>query len=188
MTNATLALRYAHALFDLSVERGVLDDIQNQLNFFADTVRDQRDLSVLLNHPNISYESKKELITNIFSTYFSDMMLDFALLLIDRRRQDLLDEIRSEFDEMANKRRNIVVAKLSSATPLTTEQTDRLHAAIEQYTGKQIRLEIQSDPALIGGARLKIGDRVIDGSVSSALSKIKNELITSSLIPHQEVG
>jgi len=71
---------------------------------------------------------------------------------------------------------------------LAQEQEDKLREVIAKATGKNVRLTTSVDPALIGGAKLQIGDRVMDGSIATALEKMREELKKSSYKPQQEVG
>ncbi|AFV03905.1 ATP synthase delta chain [Dehalobacter sp. UNSWDHB] len=188
MLNGALAHRYAQALFELAVEMSVLDQIDKELHDLAEIVAQNNELKVLLNHPNIEAETKKKVLAKILDDTVSDMTSHFVYLLIDRRRQNLLSLVQREFARLANEARNLIEAKVTSATALTPAQEEKLKEMIARSTGKNVRLLSEVNPTLIGGAKLQVGDRVMDGSITTALSKIRDELKKTSLKPQQEVG
>ncbi len=188
MLSGALARRYAQALFELAVEMSVLNRIDNELKTISELFNDNKDLKYILNHPNVDDESKKDVLGKIFEESMSDITKHFVYLLIDRRRHNLISLIQREFTRLADKALNIVEARIVSATSLTSNQEEKLKQVIADITGKNVRLlaEVKSD--FIGGAKLQIGDCVMDGSISTALLKMREELRKSSYKPQQEVG
>jgi len=188
MLNGALARRYAGALFELAVEMSALDQIDNELRDISDLITNNSELKYLLNHPNIEDRVKKETLGKIVGSNSSEIAKHFLYLLIDRRRQNLIALVQREFTRLANEARDIVEAKVISATPLTPSQEEKLRQVITQGTGKKVQLKALVDSNLIGGAKLQIGDRVMDGSISSALYKIREELRKTSEKPQTEIG
>jgi len=188
MLNGALARRYAQALFELAVEMSVLDRIDSELRFLAELITQNKELRYLLNHPNIESNEKKKIFEEIFAENVSQISKHFIFLLIDRRRQNLLALIQREFRRLANEKRNLLQVKVMSATTMSPEQQEKLTQAIAKSTGKNIELVAEVRPELIGGAKLQIGDRVMDGSVATALNKFRMELMKASYKPQQEVG
>jgi F-type H+-transporting ATPase subunit delta len=188
MLNGALARRYAQALFELAVEMSVLDQIDSEIRDLAQMIADNQELKYLLNHPNIEVEAKKEVLGKIIDQSVSELSRHFLYFLIDRRRQNILALIQREFSRLANQARNIVEAKVTSAASLTSAQVESLKQVIAKVTGKKVQLSAEVQPDLIGGAKLQIGDRVMDGSISTALAKLREELRKSSTKPQQEVG
>jgi len=188
MLNGALARRYVQALFELAVEMKVLDQIDSELRDLAQLIANNQELKYLLNHPNIEDEAKKETLGKILDSSVSELSRHFLFLLIDRRRQNLITLIQREFSRLANEARNIVEAKVTSAASLSSGQVEKLKQIIAKSTGKNVQLLTDVDPGLIGGAKLQIGDRVMDGSISTALNKMREELKKSSYKPQQEVG
>lgn len=188
MLNGALARRYAQALFELAVEMSALDQIDSELRDLTELISKNNELKYLLNHPNIEVEAKKEVLGKILDESVSELARHFLFLLIDRRRQNLFALIQREFSHLANEARNIIEAKMISATPLNASQEEKIIQAIAQSTGKTVQLLTQVDPDLIGGAKLQIGDRVMDGSIATALNKMREELRKTSYKPQQEVG
>ncbi|ADY57537.1 ATP synthase subunit delta [Syntrophobotulus glycolicus DSM 8271] len=187
MLNGALARRYAQALFEIAVEMSVLDRIDTELRDIAEIIDQNGEIGNVLNHPNISLQNKKELLENLFKG-MGEITRSFLYLLVDRRRQNLVVYIQKEFTRLADEKRQVVEAKITSAAPLTPDQENKLKDIIVQSTGMQVRLLTDVDPGLIGGARLQISDRVMDGSIAAALMRMREELRKSSYKPQQEVG
>jgi F-type H+-transporting ATPase subunit delta len=104
----------------------------------------------------------------------------FMLLLVDRGRISLLEQISSSLAELVDLRLNRAEAVVTTAVPLNKEQRKRLRVRLSEVTGKTIRMKEQSDPDILGGVVVQIGTRVIDGSVKSSLSKMREELIAEA--------
>lgn len=188
MLNRTLARRYARALFELASEMSVLDQIDRELSEITDLIAKNQELKYFLNHPNIEAEAKRKVLGTVLVSSVSEISRNFVFLLIDRRRENYLGLIQKEFSRLANKARNIVEVKVTSAVTLSAEQEENLKGVLVKNTGKNVQLTLEMSPKLIGGAKLQIGDRVMDGSVSTALAKLGQELRKSSSKPQQEVG
>ncbi|NLP45062.1 MAG: F0F1 ATP synthase subunit delta [Peptococcaceae bacterium] len=188
MLNGALARRYAQALFELAVEVSLLDQVDAELQELTKLIAENSELRHLLNHPNIEAKTKKEVLNKILDQNISDITRHFFYLLIDRRRQNLTKHIQREFTRLANEARNVIEAQIVSAVPLAEAQEEKLKQVIAKATGKNVRLTTSVDSTLIGGAKLQIGDRVMDGSIATALEKLRNQLKKSSYKPQQEVG
>ncbi|MCL1916738.1 MAG: ATP synthase F1 subunit delta [Peptococcaceae bacterium] len=175
MLNGALARRYARALFELATQMEVLDQIDAEMKGFTALLAENQEVRTILNHPNIGLSDKKAIVEKIGAD-FSRITLSFFYLLIESRRQNLLGLVGREFARMADTARGIIEVCLTSATALTAQQEESLQKAMETQTGGTVRLILVVDPALIGGARLQIGDTVMDGSVRTALDKMRNDL------------
>ncbi|MBC7325220.1 MAG: ATP synthase F1 subunit delta, partial [Moorella sp. (in: Bacteria)] len=97
-------------------------------------------------------------------------------LLIDHKREMFLKDIVSFFTEMANRARNLVEVQVTSAVELEKEEKKKLTEVMEKVTGKKVRAEYFVDPSLIGGVVVRVGDRVIDGSIRTRLASMREHL------------
>jgi len=97
--------------------------------------------------------------------------------LIDKRRYDILPEVPECYKELVDSHRGIVSVQVRSAVPLTEEEKERLSEVLARSLRKQVRLETNVDPSLIGGVMLRIGDRLLDGSVKGQLNLLRQRLI-----------
>ena len=177
MISGAVARRYAQALYDIAMEANLLDQFESELKALADAISGSPDIQKVLYHPQIGIADKKELLHKVFEGRFSAHIQSFVDMVIDRRRQNLIIDIYQEFKRMADAARNIVEAQVKSAVALDEAQKGKLQINLSRLTGKSIRLVAQVDPSLIGGVVVKIGDRVIDGSVAGRLAKLRETLV-----------
>lgn len=179
MLTNQLAQTYAQAVYEIAAEKGLLDEVQEQLETVVETVAAHAELSTLLYHPLIPSQAKKETVTKIFTGELADFVSNFLLLLIDKRRESILPAIVSEYVRMANQVRNIQIAEVTTAQPITEEQRQALTAKLSQVTGSRIVLKTNIDEQILGGVVVKIGERLIDGSLVRQLQSLKASLLSS---------
>lgn len=173
------AKRYAEALVDISLESNQLDDYQQQLQTISDIYMKEDELRTFLNDNRIKPSTKKELIKKVFEGKLKIEILNFLLLLIDRRRIDLLPEICKEYVLIANKKRNILNMTIISVEPLTELQiNDITQKYMKKYNASSFNVKNLIDKSIMGGIIVKIGDTVYDGSVRKRLEDLKNVLVS----------
>ncbi|MDR1960650.1 MAG: F0F1 ATP synthase subunit delta [Gracilibacteraceae bacterium] len=176
MLDGALARRYARALFELAAEAGALDATDRELREITDILQASPDLRHMLGHPRVEAAEKRAVLEQIFGTKIRQLTRQFFYLLLDRRRQGILPSIQREFSRMADEKNQVVEATVTSAADLNAAQRRGLKAVVRKLTGKNARLLSRVDPDLIGGAKLKIGDRVMDGSLASRLGQMRRDL------------
>ena len=177
MRSTTLARRYAGALFDEARRLDEIDTVESDLGLMSHTLQTIPDLRQAITHPLIPSSRKKEIITRIFESSAQLVTLQFLCLLIDKRREEILEDVEIEFVQLANDFRNIQPVMVTSAIPLTAEEQSALAAKLNQFTGKQVELLMRQDESIIGGMTIKIGDTVIDGSVRGYLADLENRML-----------
>lgn len=187
MISRELARRYANSLFELAAEASLLDKVDLDLHEVTKMLVQNNELKLFLNHPNIQPADKKEVMGKILDGNVSDLCRRFIFLLIDHHRQYALETVRQEFSALANEARGIAVAKVTSAARLSSDQKEKLRRTVEKSTGKSVRIISAVDPDLIGGVMVQVGDRLMDGTVLTALSKLRKELLKSSTNLQQEI-
>lgn len=182
MLTNQLALKYAQAIYEIASEKSLLSEVEQQLKLVEATVAGHADLSTLMFHPLVPAPAKKETISRVFAGDLDDFVQNFLLLLIDKRREPALPAIIREYIRLANEARNIAEAEVLTAKELTGGQLNALAAKLSQVTGKNIVLKTAIDQDLIGGVVVKIGDKLIDGSVVRQLKALKTALLTNKAI------
>ncbi|SDC10384.1 MULTISPECIES: F0F1 ATP synthase subunit delta [unclassified Candidatus Frackibacter] len=176
MLSNQVAKKYGRALFELAVEKGKLQDIQTELTEVVEAIKEHEELNDVIYHPQISRDKKKRLLDELFGSEVSKILLHFLKLLIDKRREKFLESILERYIELANEANEILEVEVKSAFTLSATNKTRLKNKLEQLTGKEVRLEPKVDSNLIGGLVLKIGDKVIDGSLYKHLQVMKDNL------------
>lgn len=175
-----VAERYAKAVLQLAQSAGgdldekVLADISAVNKVIGET----SDLSTVLAHPGITGVEKKKMIVEMFKKHVQESTLRLLELLIDKRRFELLPLIESEYRNLLFASKNIVTATLTSAEQLDDATVAGIKKKIGDKLGKKLELDVQVDKALMGGAVLRVGDQVIDGSLLGKLQSLEKVLVS----------
>jgi F-type H+-transporting ATPase subunit delta len=177
MAELAVVRRYARALFDAADKSNAVDQVEEDLKGVHQVLAASPRLERTLRAPTLSGSRKKGLLATAFQNRVSPLSLRFLALLIDRQREDVLGDIYTEYQRLANERRNIEYVKVTSATPLTDEEFQALGNALVQRTGKRVSLEVTLDPSIMGGLILRMGDTVIDGSIRTRLEQLRTRLL-----------
>lgn len=173
-----LALKYAQAIYEVALEKSMLSNVEEELLAVQKTISEHEDLATLFYHPRVPSEAKKETISKLFKEDLADFVHNFLLLLVDKRREAALPVIVSEYRKLANEARNMAEAEIITAMPLTDEEHAALTRKLSSVTGKNMVLKTEVDKSILGGVIVKIGDKLIDGSVVRQLSMMKNTLLS----------
>jgi len=175
------ANRYAKALFALGREEQVLGSLRTELNGLAGLLEEHLDLREVLLTPLHPAEERKAVLLRIAEREsLSALLRNFTSYLIDRRRLIYLPDIVEEFNRLADEDEGLLTAKVRSASPLDEEREQRLQRALSERTGRRVRLDVELDPSLIGGAIATVGDLVIDGSLRTQLGQLRANLMKGS--------
>ena len=179
MSRSVAANRYALALFEVTREQGKLDPVQGDMRELRKVFRESADLRALLGSPKISGSKKKEMLKGLFAG--ADILtVNLLQVLVDAQRISEAADVADEFIEMANESAGIAEAKVYSTRPLTDEEQQELSTVFAGKVGKQsLRIDNIVDPSLIGGVRIRIGNRIYDNSLKTKLDHLKRDLVNA---------
>ena len=181
MTGGTAAHRYAKALFGLAQDehrhREVREELDNLRSLFASS-RDLRDTLLTPLHPAEERKSALKAISDLAS--ISPLVQNFVAYLIEKRRLIDFAAIVAAYGELADNAEGLLTAQVVAASPLDDRRQDRLRRALSERTGQEVRLEIEVDSSLIGGAIAKVGDLIFDGSLRTQLGQLRANLTKGS--------
>lgn len=174
-----IARVYANALFEAAEDRGTLEEVHEQLGQFADALDSSHDMRVFLFSPYFSSAEKREGIRGAVSGA-NDELVNFLELLVEKHRMPAIFRIRARFDELwaeANKRLEVT---LTSAIELDRGVVDQVGKEVERQTDRQIDLETEVDPDILGGLVLQVGNMVLDASLRSKLERLRKEVASAA--------
>jgi F-type H+-transporting ATPase subunit delta len=176
MTGRTtrVARRYAQAAFEVARERGHVDRWLAELERLVGLL-DGTEAGAFLAAPQVPFEAKQEFVEQILDDFLPEVR-NFVLLLTRRRRIRLLPRIYEEFGRLANEYRGIVVAEVTSAVPLDDADKAVIIRQLSELTGRRVILRTQVDPAILGGLIVRMGDKLIDGSLRTRLERLRETL------------
>lgn len=176
MSEIIVANRYAKALFEVAEERDLIDTIESQLQLVAESLYENEDLRRVLMNPQVSSSDKKELVQKLFKNQTGVEVLNLLRLLIDRKREAILDEVLVAFTHMANEKLGILDVTVTTAVALEEQEKQDLAQHLGKALGKKLSIHVKVDKAIIGGILLRIGDRLFDGSIAGKLAGFKQEI------------
>ena len=171
---STIARPYAKAAFEEARDRKRLGPWSQALRASAAVVSDPR-VAALLGNPRVTPEELAAFIIDA-GPGLDEEGRNFVRTLADNRRLAVLPEISALFDELKSEAEGVIEVTVTSAAPLDEAERRKLAQALERRLGRTIRMQCATDPALIGGAVLRAGDWVLDGSLRARLDRIAYEL------------
>ena len=178
MTNQILAKRYAKALLTLGREDGNYEKYGEELNQFVTFWEETPEFADAASNPLYAKENRQVICgTVVEKMEMSPVFKSLLDLMLDKNRLPIIPEVRIFYQKLLDEMANISRAKVTSATPLSEEAVESIKASLEKTTGRSIMVETEVDPELIGGVVARVGDLVLDGSVRSQLTNIKETLI-----------
>jgi F-type H+-transporting ATPase subunit delta len=177
--SAAIAQRYAAALADVALEQKCADRVKLGLAAFADAFFASTDLRIFLESPAVNREIKQKVIEKLAERMEWDPAVrNFACLIVDHRRTHMIREIQDAFQQELNLRLGIAEAEVTSARALTPSEKGELTTALERRTGKKIEAHFREDKDLLGGAMVRVGSTIYDGSVREQLARLRAQLET----------
>jgi len=171
----TIARPYAEAVFKLADASGSLARWSEMLAALAQVAADER-VRTAIADPNLPDAKLAGLFIAILSGRLSGDAENLLRVLADNKRLQLLPEIRSQYESLKNEREGVIEAEVQSAFPLSEAQVADLVQRLEKKTGRKVRTKVHIDQELIGGVKLLLGDKVIDGSARAQLSALETAL------------
>jgi F-type H+-transporting ATPase subunit delta len=173
-----VARRYAQALLELGVEEGTLDRLVDEMGTVAGAWDTSADMRNALENPLVAHDAKKAVVAELADQIGATPTTRHALLLlVDRRRTKTLPYVAQYLRELADARKGVVRAEVTTAAPLSDSYYARLQAQLEKMTGKKVVVDRRTDPALIAGVVTRIGDRILDGSLRTRLQSLRDSLM-----------
>ena len=177
MKNLTIARRYAKALLIVGKEDGQAETYGDELDGFAKLMAKEKELEQAITNPLYGASGRKKVLETVTDKVgVSKIVASFLLLLFDKGRFDFLSVINDFYQKLADELKGVLRASLVSASELPSETVEKIRTTLSKRTGKDIILQVEQDPSLIGGIVSRIGDLVLDGSIKSQLLNMRESL------------
>jgi F-type H+-transporting ATPase subunit delta len=170
-----IAQVYARALFEVAQERGVLDDVHEQLGQFADAVNDNREVAVFLFSPYFSTQEKKDGLERMISGA-DPAFMNFLEALVERHRMPAIFRIRARYEELWDDAKQLLPVEVTSAVELDEETVGNIGRRIGEQTGRTVELASHVDPDILGGIVLRVGNFVLDASIRNRLNQLRKQV------------
>ena len=177
MKNLSIARRYAKALLLIGKEDGQAENYRAELDGLSQLIAGEPDLGRAINNPLYNPADRRKVLEAVIQKLnLSKTIQSFLFLLFEKGRFGFLESVNVFYQKLADDLKGIARASLVSATELGDDTVDKIRAALSQRTGKDIILDVQQNPELIGGIVTKIGDLVLDGSIKTQLVNMRESL------------
>lgn len=179
MTSRAAALRYARALFDVARKEADVQQAGRELKDFAGVVSSNEPLARVLSNPAVPVQKKHAVVEALLAAAggASPVVSKLLLLLADRDRLMLLPDIVTSYEHRLMEQAQVVRGEVVTALRLPADRLQALQESLAAATGRQVQLDNRVDPSIIGGAITRIGSTVYDGSVTTQLEKLKQQLL-----------
>ena len=174
----TSAERYSLALFELSEEKNLLNQIEDQSSSVLNLIDQSEDFSNLIKDPTISQEDLLKVINTISeNNKFESLFKNFLSFLIQKRRFFFIERILKSFIEICSRKRGELKAELKSAKELSNEEIAKITEELTKNFSSKIKLNYKHDESLIGGLVVQVGSTMVDTSIKNKLQQIENRMI-----------
>ena len=169
-----VAGRYATALFELAVDRGVIDEVANDLRQLQAMMDESADLRRLIQSPLFSRDQQSDAMGAVLSSAgLSELVRNFVGVVAGNRRLFALEGMIGAYRGLVAQYRGEVTAEVTSATPLSDTQRSAVEQALKQAIGSNVSVTAEIDPDLIGGMVVRVGSRMVDSSLRTKLQRLQ---------------
>lgn len=179
-----IARNYAETLLALGRRHGgdaTVDEFAGALDDVADLIQKDEKIRGFLSTPRIDSETRKRVLRQALEGRVPDLFMRFLLVVVEKRRQTLLPRIAEEYQALVDEARGRVRADVAIAREPSPELRDEIVASLQSRYGKTVAATFRVDPSILGGAVIRVGDQILDGSVRSRMSGLRRRLVTAGL-------
>ncbi len=175
MAETKVARRYAKSLLDLGKERNITELLFNDMTLVANTIKANRELSVMFKSPVINTDKKDAILKEMFGSKINEASLEFMRIITRKKREYYIEDIAKSFIDLFKVYKNIQPAYVITAVPMDETLRNEMLSIVKNETGSSIELQEIVDPSIIGGFILHWGDRQIDASVTNKLNALRKD-------------
>jgi F-type H+-transporting ATPase subunit delta len=175
--DAIVANRYASALYSLAIEENKLEEVRQSLSFAKHAIYSEPDFLKILRLPQVTKSDKHEMITKVFKETACKEVFNFLSILIDKNRIGYLSTIDDEFEKLYNEFNKVVKAVVYSAKTLDEVQIKQLTETLSKKFKSEVEITNKIDTTLISGIRVEANNQIIDNSIFTKLSNLRDSLL-----------
>ncbi len=176
MRDTRVAKPYARALYEAAIEQNTLASITADMEQLQELIEQSEEFRQFIDTPLLSPQFKSDTFQELFADSLSPLTVNFFKLLALKQRERHLVAIMDAFSAIADAAAGRVVAQVTTAVPITEDQEQHFIRQLSSLSGKQVRLETETNEQLKGGFIVQLGDTVFDASVTTQLQRLKEQL------------
>ena len=176
MNKKGMAKKYARALYNVAVQQEDVKEVSNRINYIANVMKTVPEFNQFLKTHRVSTENKINILKNVLKDNVSSLEIELISNILENNNILILSDIVKHFEYLVETDSNLVNITITSATELSAEEVKHIQSNIESQLNKKIDVRTEIDKSLIGGVRLRVGNIVIDNTISRRLDMLKNTL------------
>ena len=177
MNLSLVSVRYAKALFKLSTEKGVVEEVYKNIQLLSGHYADNDSFRMFMQSPVVKAEKKKAFLKEVYENVVNPITLGAVNLIIDNNREGILDSVFRSFTSFYKKENNIKTATLYSAFEMDKEFQDKVKLIVAKELNCDVELSVIVKTELLGGFILKIDDKMVDASITGKLKRVRKHLV-----------
>jgi len=170
-----IAQVYARALFEVAMERGILDEIHDELGAFTTALEENRELAVFFFSPYFSSEEKKDGLERAV-TGADPIFMNFLETLLERHRMPVIFRMRARFEQLWDEEKKLLPVEITSSVQLDKAIVQSIGERIGEQTGQKVELSSKVDPEILGGLVVRVGNFVLDASIRNRLNQLRKQV------------
>jgi F-type H+-transporting ATPase subunit delta len=176
-----VADRYARAALQSCPDLETIERLDDEFELMQRTWQQSAETREFLMNPKIPPAIKITIIRDALSDKISTYMLNLLSLLIEKHRQNILPDIAERYTELTDQVRGVEQAEIIVAYPIPTDLQKRLLDAVQRFSTRDVEIAMRIDPSIYGGVKIKLGDRVIDGSLRWRFEALRRAMLAARL-------
>ena len=176
MNDKGMTKKYARALYNVAVQQEDVKEASNRINYIANVIKAIPEFSQLLQTHRVSTENKINILKNVLKDNISPLEIELISDILEHNNILILSDIAKQFERLVETESNLVNMAITSATELSAEEVEHIQSNIESQLNKKVDVHTEIDKSLIGGVRLRVGNILIDNTISRRLGMLKNTL------------
>lgn len=177
MYQGQINVRYAKSLFQLAIERDLVDEMKDDIQLVLETFQENDNLETIMSYPVMKTSKKNQIIKGIFNEKINEYSLSFLLLIIKNKREKHIKNICTDFLDLYAEHKEIKRALITTAFNLNRTQAENIRKSIEKKFKSTIELETKVDKSLIGGVIIQVDDKQIDLSVARQIQDLRTSFL-----------
>jgi F-type H+-transporting ATPase subunit delta len=178
-----LARVYAKALHNLALENKQEEEAKADMDQVAKVIAVSRDFAVLLKSPVVKADTKNKIVAEVFGNSLSELTLNFLKLVINHGREDSLSTIARAYTTIYLQHKGILEGAITSAQALDDKTLKAIEKEVVKQVGQKVQLDVKTDPDLIGGLILRVGDKQYNGSIAAELQRLRLDFNKNLYVP-----
>ena len=176
MNNKVIIKKYARALYNVAIQKADVRKVSNRINYIVRVIKAVPELYHALSTNQLSTKNKIIILENIFKDKISSLEIELLSDIMENNNIFILSEIGKYFEYLVETDSNSITMTISTASKLSDEEMAHIKTSVESQLNKKVDISTITDPKLIGGIKLRVGNTVIDNTISRRLNLLKNAL------------